>query len=206
MGPPPNRIVDEKKEGKKEEAPLECKIEKFDRLLCNVVRHGEPMVCSCNPPELGSLLRFYVSKLRLEESELVYAYVYLQKLQRHAQHIKRIQRCTKHRLLMAALSVAHKVLNDNSYKTSSWVPTSKEATGEGAPSISVSQMVSTERILLKFLDWDVWVREKERKDVVETWLECLPRVMQRNSPRKERRPVRREQALLGAELLDATER
>ncbi|EXU95707.1 cyclin domain protein [Metarhizium robertsii] len=137
--------------------PVDTVITHLNRLVRGF-RHskGDQLQCRCSPPPLEDYIPWLVRLFRLESPELLYASAYLDRLHHSRRRPRGIQRCTSHRLALAAIVVAHKYLRDNSYTNMDW--------GRGL-CISKEEMDRTERAMLKLLGWNLRVSDEELQAV-----------------------------------------
>lgn len=135
--------------------------------------------CKCSPPPLDSYIPWLVKVFRLEAPELLYASVYLKRLHLLQRRPRIVQPCTPYRLVLAALTVAHKYLRDNSYTNVDW------GRGFCLPKKDVDKV---ELAMLKLLKWELRASDEELHSV-----KTPPRRTHKHLVRRPR--LRREDAM-----------
>ena len=154
--------------------------------MCRLVvdlRHQRRWQISCTCTFLPSLVT-YVEKLviylQLDDWELLYAAIYLQRLE---PLLARIQPCPPFRQCLAAMIAANKFLHDHAYKNVHWCTVSKAAQF----TITNSEINKAERQILKGLHWDLKVSGEEVRSALSA------------ATSLERKPcLKREDATLGS--------
>jgi hypothetical protein len=153
--------------------------------LANVFKpsNKDQLHCRCSPPAMEVYIPYLVETFRLEALELLHASVYLRRLRHLRKRVKRVQRCTPYRLVLAALAVAHKYLRDNSYTNVDW--------GRGFH-LSKPEMDKAELAMLKLLGWKLRISDEEQKAVEFSDFDHLKRPIREN-----RISLTREDAIIG---------
>ncbi len=120
---------------------------------------------------LATYIENLVMYLQLDDWELLYAAIYLQRLE---PLLPRIQPCPPFRQCLAAMIAANKFLHDHAYKNVHWCTVSKAAQF----TITNSEINKAEREILKDLHWHLKVSGKEVRSAlsVATSLERTPRL------------------------------
>ena len=157
--------------------------------MCRLVvdlRHKTRRLIPCTCTFLPSLVAYIenlVTHLQLDDWELLYAAIYLQRLQPLLARTGLVQPCTPFRQCLAAMIAAHKFLHDHAYKNVYWCAVSTAA----ALTITNSEINKAERQILKGLHWDLKVSGEEVRSALSAAISL------------QRKPcLKREDATLGS--------
>ena len=126
------------------------------RLVVDLRQQRVPCTCTFLP-SLATYIRNLVIYLQLDDWELLYAAIYLQRLQPLLARIELVQPCTPFRQCLAAMIAAHKFLHDSSYKNRHWCVVSIAARF----CITNSEINKVEKEILRCLRWDLKVSGEE---------------------------------------------
>ncbi|KAJ6163804.1 hypothetical protein N7497_003783 [Penicillium chrysogenum] len=139
--------------------------------VTNIVRqHGQPMLPSTPPvepadqlPPLPSIEVFIgslVDHSQVQVSILMCSLVYLGRLRARLPRVVIGMRCSTHRIFLASLIIAAKILDDSSPKNKHWARYTM-VNNYGGFGFSLPEVNSMEHELLVLLDWETHVTEED---------------------------------------------
>lgn len=114
-------------------------------------KHG-----SSSAPALAEFTAYLLTRTRLSVNCLFVALFYLNKLK---QRFPQAKGSSGHRLILSALIVSQKFVNDDTYNNKTW---STVATGV----FTLQEINQMERELCAFLEWKLWVKRDELESFV----------------------------------------
>jgi G1/S-specific cyclin PLC1 len=128
----------------------------------------EPML-----PTLEEFITQLVVSSNVQVPTLMSTLVYLTRLKSKLQPMARGLRCTSHRILLAALILAAKYLNDSSPKNKHWANYSNITTEYYNFGFTRTEVNLMEKQLLFLLEWDLRITEEDLYRELDSFLEPI---------------------------------
>jgi len=154
-------------------------------------------------PTLEEFITQLVVSSNVQVPTLMSTLVYLGRLKSKLQPMARGLRCTSHRILLAALILSAKYLNDSSPKNKHWANYSNINTDYYSFGFGRTEVNLMEKQLLFLLDWDLRITEEDLYHELDFFLEPI---RQRISDRHARKIRQREEKRRQQELYEAAAR
>jgi PHO85 cyclin-1 len=126
-----------------------------------------------NLPSLEDFITQLVVSSNVQVPTLMSTLVYLGRLKSKLQPMARGLRCTSHRILLAALILAAKYLNDSSPKNKHWANYSHITTDFYSFGFNRTEVNLMEKQLLFLLEWDLRITEEDLYRELDLFLEPI---------------------------------
>jgi len=150
-------------------------------------------------PTLEEFITQLVVSSNVQVPTLMSTLVYLTRLKSKLQPMARGLRCTSHRILLAALILAAKYLNDSSPKNKHWANYSHITTDCYNFGFSRTEVNLMEKQLLFLLEWDLRITEEDLYRDLDDFLEPLRhKIAERHARKMRHREEKRRQKELSA--------
>ncbi|KAI1435471.1 hypothetical protein GGR50DRAFT_322795 [Xylaria sp. CBS 124048] len=163
-------------------------------------RAPSPKAVRCDDsglPTLEDFITQLVVSSNMQVSTLMPTLVYLTRLKSRLQPMAKGLRCTTHRILLAALILASKYLNDSSPKNRHWANYSHVRCESYDFGFSRTEVNLMEKQLLFLLDWDLRIVEEDLYRELDMFLAPIRgEIEARYSRRVERKRQKQERAAL----------
>ncbi|KAI9151679.1 PHO85 cyclin-9 [Paramyrothecium foliicola] len=163
----------------------------------------EPQSDDANLPSLEEFITQLVVSSNVQVPTLMSTLVYLTRLKAKLQPMARGLRCTSHRILLAALILAAKYLNDSSPKNKHWANYSHITTDYYSFGFNRTEVNLMEKQLLFLLEWDLRITEEDLYRELDCFLEPIRQKIADKHIRKMRQ---REEKLRQQEIYAAATR
>lgn len=148
-------------------------------------------------PSLELFIQSLVDRSHVQVPTLMSSIVYLSRLQARLPPVAKGMRCTVHRIFLASLILAAKVLNDSSPKNKHWA---RYSTVQGYDNFgfTLTEVNLMEKQLLFLLDWDLRISNDDLFTHLEPFLAPVRAQLQQRSDRHEakRLAARRDRELI----------